>query len=185
MGLSIRDQLKRFVPNCIYYPQKIAREMRHGEPELGILRDLVPAGCTAIDVGANRGAYSYALAKLAGQVEAFEPNRDLARFVRRKLGRRVRVHEVALADREGTETFFIPQLAPGSEHHIAGNLGNVYPSLPSTRFPVRVATLDSFAFENVGFIKIDVEGHELPVIKGAIHTIARWRPNLVVELLVN
>ena len=184
MGLSIEDRLKRFVPGPIYYRYKIRKEMRRGEPELGKLRDLVPAGCTAVDVGANRGFYSYALSEIASRVEAFEPNRALAEFARRKLPSNVTVHEMALGNRETRETFFVPQTTPGIDSHLIGNIGNVFPTVGSISYEVRVARLDGFAFESVGFIKIDVEGSELEVIEGAVHTIERWRPNLVVELQV-
>jgi FkbM family methyltransferase len=185
MGLSIEDRLKHFVPASFYYPHKIAKEMQRAEPELGLLRELAPSGCTAIDVGANRGIYSYALAKVASRVEAFEPNPLMARFARRKLPTNVRVHQVALADREGRETFYVPQSVAGTDNHLIGSLKNLYPSLTNMKVDVRLATLDSFNFDAVGFIKIDVEGFELPVIEGAARTIARWRPNLVVEVLVS
>jgi hypothetical protein len=47
--------------------------------------------------------------------------------------------------------------------------------------PVQTRTLDSFALEHVDFMKIDVEGHELAVLRGASETLARHRPWLVVE----
>jgi len=46
-----------------------------------------------------------------------------------------------------------------------------------------MTTLDSFAFDDVSFIKIDVEGAELDVLEGARQTVERHRPRLVVELL--
>jgi hypothetical protein len=42
--------------------------------------------------------------------------------------------------------------------------------------------LDDFEFENVSFIKIDVEGHESDVLAGARHTIAREKPVMVIEI---
>jgi FkbM family methyltransferase len=182
MSLSIEDHLKRFIP--WYYPYKIAKVKRRNEPELAILHELVPPGCTAIDVGANRGYYSYALAKFAKRVEAFEPNPVMARFARRKLGPTVRIHEMALADREAEEKFYVPQDERGLDQHLGGHLGLLHSSAKYAEYEVRVTTLDSFAFERVGFIKIDAEGCELSVIEGARQTIARCKPNLVVELLV-
>lgn len=44
------------------------------------------------------------------------------------------------------------------------------------------ARLDDFELTNVGFIKIDVEGHELAVLRGASKTIEREQPNLMVEV---
>lgn len=182
MGLCIEDHFKRFIP--WYYAYKIAKVKRRNEPELGILHELVPPGCTAIDVGANRGYYSYALAKFASRVEAFEPNPVMARFARGKLGSSVRIHEVALADRDGKEKFYVPQNERGIDQHLGGHLGSIHAAARFTEYDVRVATLDSFAFDQVGFIKIDAEGCELAVIEGATKTIGRWKPNLVVELLV-
>ena len=42
-------------------------------------------------------------------------------------------------------------------------------------------TLDSFGFEAVDFIKIDVEGYELPMIRGGEQTIKACKPNIVIE----
>src|SRR6266699_317499 len=62
ISLSIEDGLKLlFVPGWLYFPYKVAKEQRRCEPELSILRDIVPKNRMAIDVGSNRGIYSYAL----------------------------------------------------------------------------------------------------------------------------
>jgi hypothetical protein len=47
---------------------------------------------------------------------------------------------------------------------------------------IRTATLDSFGFTNVGFVKIDVEGHEEAVLRGAQMTLARDMPNIIIEI---
>lgn len=181
--LFIEDRLKQLLPGWLYFPYKIAKEARRNEPELKILRELVRPGCTAIDVGANRGLYSYALSKVAQRVEAFEPNPAVAVFTRGKIGHRVRLHELALSDRDGAATFYMPRTADGASAHLLGNLRNVHVTSNTSEIEVRVATLDSFGFDNVGFIKVDVEGSELDVIEGARRTIARDRPNLLLELL--
>jgi FkbM family methyltransferase len=181
--LSIEDRLKALLPGWLYYPHKIAKEARRNEPELAMLRALVRPGCTAVDVGANRGFYSYALASIAGRVEAFEPIPEMVAFNRAKARRNVRVHEIALSDREGRAPFYIPRTGEGGQAHLLGNLGNVHRTDDLDRIEVRLATLDSFGFEDVGFIKIDVEGSELDVVEGARRTIARDRPNLLIELL--
>jgi FkbM family methyltransferase len=184
MGLSIDDRLKHLVPGWLYYPHKIASQRKNGEPELRLLHDLVPAGCTAIDVGANRGYYSYALSKIAGRVEAFEPHPLLFRFARRKLGSTVRLHAVALSNRRGSATLHIPQSIPGIDVHYNSSLKRAYAEFSDyVEIPVRLATLDDFGFDNVRFIKVDCEGSDMDVLEGGQRTIARDRPNMVVELI--
>src|SRR5438874_10587795 len=182
-SLSVEDRIKNLLPARLYYRYKIGRELRGVEPELAMLRELVPAGCTAIDVGANRGYYSWALAYIAASVEAFEPNPVLARFAQAKLGRKVRLHEVALSDHEGVATLYVPRRASGSSLHIIGNLGNVYTHDHVDEIQVRLATVDSYGFENVGFLKIDVEGSEMEVLAGARETVRINRPRMLIELL--
>lgn len=184
MGLSIHDQLKQLVPGWLYYPHKIAQLSRDGEPELRILSDLVPAGRPAIDVGANRGFYSYALSKLASRVTAFEPHPLLARFARNKLGPTIPVHEVALSNRSGTATLHVPQVKKGIDVHYNASITKSYRHFTTyVEIPVRMARLDEFEFADVGFIKIDVEGADMDVIAGAGSMIERCRPNMVVELI--
>jgi FkbM family methyltransferase len=180
--LSIEDRCKRLIPGWLYYPYKIRKEAKHTEPELDLLHELVPPGSTAIDVGCNRGYYSYRLSKLAKQVEAFEPNPAMVAFARHHLALNVRIHEIALHDHDGIATLHVPYDEKGVAVHIFGSLTNSQLAPVSETFDVRTATLDSFDFKNVGFIKIDVEGSELAVMDGARHTIARDRPNLVVEV---
>lgn len=183
MRLSIADRIKKLLPASVYYPYKIRQEVRGVEPELAVLRELVPAGCTAIDVGANRGYYSWALADIAATVEAFEPNPLLAKFARAKLGSKARVHEIALSDRVGSATLYVPRRASGSSLHITGNLGNVYRQQSVDEIEVKLASLDSYGFKNVGFVKIDVEGSEMEVLGGARETIRANRPTMLIELL--
>ncbi len=47
---------------------------------------------------------------------------------------------------------------------------------------MRTCVLDDLDIQDVGFMKIDVEGHEYSVLKGAIYTIERYKPNLMIEL---
>jgi hypothetical protein len=53
---------------------------------------------------------------------------------------------------------------------------------PFEKRVVHVNTLDSYHFDDVDLIKIDVEGHELAVIEGAVDTILRCKPHLIIEI---
>jgi hypothetical protein len=117
MTLSFEDQFKfRFVPGSLYYRHKIRSEISSGEPELAVLGRLFTGGDgTVIDVGANRGFYSYALSKLFANVFAFEPNPDLAKFARKKLPHNVEVYEYALGATNEVAQFHIPIGKTGME----------------------------------------------------------------------
>jgi hypothetical protein len=100
------------------------------------------------------------------------------------LGRRARVHQLALSDQAGRAQFVVPLADDGTVLHLGGSLGHSEaPGGKSMRFDVELRTIDSFAFKDVRAIKIDVEGSELAVLAGARDTIRRDRPPLIVELL--
>ena len=183
LAIRFEDRIKRFLPAGFYYPRKIAKEAKKHEPELGVLNNLVPAGRAAIDIGANRGYYSYALSKLASRVEAFEPNPVLASFAAKKLEPKVRVHEVALSHCEGRGVLYIPRTERGVSLHLLASLHRVHPSYCWDEIEVSLATLDSYRYRDVGFIKIDAEGSEMDIVDGARETILRCRPVMLIELL--
>jgi FkbM family methyltransferase len=147
---------------------------------------LVPPGRNAVDVGANRGIYSYWMAKRAATVVAFEPQPALASYIRAARLRNVRVHEIAISDRAGMAKLLVPaddglaRIATSDSNDKVANeaeaeLGN------TSALEVEARTLDSFGLTNVGFMKIDAEGHELSVLRGAIETISNSRPVVFVE----
>src|SRR5262249_18669836 len=154
MPLQLSDRLiMMLVPSTLYYRRKIAVEAAWGEHELDMLGELLSPGGTAIDVGANQGFFAFAFSKIASRVEAFEPNPDYACFSLRILGRRARVHEVALSNETGKAEFFVPISKEGIVMHLAGNIKQPSSQHPKTfTFMVDLRTLDSFRFEDVRII---------------------------------
>lgn len=184
MAIPFRDRISMWLPPSLYYERRVAEEIGAGEPELAALRDWLPRKGTAVDGGANYGIFAYALSKVACRVVAFEPNPDCARFARRMLRGRAEVHELALSDRSGRATFYLPYSDEGVALHYAGNLKRSHSQFKDMRtYEVEVRTLDSFSLQDVTFIKADVEGSEREVLDGARQTIARDRPILLLELL--
>lgn len=185
MPLPWKDRLTlKLMPPSRYYARRIADEATWGEHELNVLGEIMARGGTAIDAGANQGFFAYALSCVAERVEAFEPNPDYAGFARRMLGKRARVHQVALSNRSGRAEFVVPVAEDGTVLHLGGNLGSAdNPDQRVMRFDVKLRTLDSYGFAQVRAIKVDVEGSELDVLAGARATIERDRPALIVELL--
>jgi FkbM family methyltransferase len=185
MSLSLKERLTTMLmPSTLYYRRKIADEAAWGEHELDVLTEFVSPGGTAIDVGANEGFFAFAFSNIADRVEAFEPNPDCALFARRMLGWRARVHEIALSNGARRAQLVVPVSEDGVVLHLAGNLKEIVsPHARTVRFDVEVRTLDSYAFQEVRVIKIDVEGTEIEVLEGGRQTILRDRPTLIVELL--
>src|SRR5262249_50647461 len=88
--------------------QTAHRIYRRGDPELHWLSKLVGDGRRAIDIGANRGVYTYWLSKICDAVEAFEPNPQLAGALASAGFKGVRVHALALSDQAGTAELVVP-----------------------------------------------------------------------------
>jgi FkbM family methyltransferase len=149
------------------------------EPEIDLLPELVAKGRRAIDVGANFGEYTYALARLVPRVEAFEPLAGCAAAIEAARLPGARVHRVALSDRDGERTLHLP-VRDGRADTPSASF--VDPGGTRERTSVPVRTLDSYGFTDVGLIKIDVEGHESAVLAGATDTLRTCRPVLIVEI---
>jgi FkbM family methyltransferase len=172
-----KSALRRALPHQVEWLAKRRHywtELRHGERELTLLDEWVDKR-VALDVGANVGTYAYHLSKLT-EVIAFEPNPQ-HRWILSKLPRNVRVENVALSDREGMATLHIPLMSNGQQADGWATLESV-PSAVSVTVPMH--TLDSYNLDP-GFIKIDVEGHEEAVLDGALQTIRRSKPVLLIE----
>ena len=150
------------------------------EQEVALLPTLVPENSIAVDVGANQGTYSYRLAGLARSVIAIEPIPFCAATIDAwAKGRNVAVHCCGVSDVHGVLTLHVPT---ANGRPISTRASFVRSGSDDLDLAVPVVTLDSFDMADVGFIKIDVEGHELSVLKGAEATISRYRPTLLVEI---
>lgn len=160
------------------YEQEIGR---WGESELMELRHLVRPGDLALDVGCNLGTYSYELSRITGCVIAFEPNPALAKLVRSLHLPGLEVRQMALSSRDGSSELLIPTPAAGG-HWLASLRPEVVAGRPVERVVVPTRRLDGLAVQGVRFMKIDVEGFEEAVLDGAVETIARDRPRLLIEI---
>jgi FkbM family methyltransferase len=180
--MLISDAMYERLPESLRRRRWIRHEMRTGEPELRLVGALLKASGAMVDVGANRGIYSAVALRSRRWVAAFEPVPEEAARLGRLIGARGVVHQVALSDRCGRATLRIPCLSGVTVTTRSSLEANVEADLPHRDLEVDVATLDSFGLSDVAFIKIDVEGHELSVLRGGAGTIARSRPNLLVEV---
>lgn len=135
--------------------------------KLRIAMKYVKGNRLAIDVGAHCGLWSMQLADKFDRVVAFEPlERHIECF--RKNAPLVELHENVLGDVHGNCNIHVVETLSGRSYV---NGEGDYP----------MSKLDDFEFEGVDFIKIDTEGFELFVLKGAEQTLLRCKPALIVE----
>lgn len=178
--LFIKRALFRFVPNLgIEFAKLTSRPRRF---ELRVVEAVVPQGALAIDIGASWGLYTVLLRQCTNTVAAFEPHPEKARYLTSVFRKKnVKVHSVALSDQQGETDLIVP--------HASSAFATIEPNNPlsettgsTARIRVPLRTLNDFGFQNVGFIKIDVEGHEFSVLSGACKILLRDKPILYVRL---
>jgi FkbM family methyltransferase len=180
---TLEEKLKRLLaPPRLELLRIAARELKRGEPELRLLPFLVDPSRAAVDAGANRGIWAEMLARLCPKVYAFEPNPKLFPVLEAAARRNVECFAYGLSDADGQADLMIP--GEGVRYSNQGATLNPSKVLGVKHGVTQIETrrLDSLALAPVGFIKIDVEGHELAVIRGATALIARDMPTLVVEI---
>lgn len=125
----------------------------------------------AIDVGAHIGFWSYYLCKNFGHVHSFEPiESHIECFKKNVTNTNFTLHEIGLGNKKAKTSFNIPVEISGMASVNDKKEGEI-PMLP----------LDTFNFNEVDFIKIDVEGYEKFVIEGAKYTILRNKPIIILE----
>jgi FkbM family methyltransferase len=153
------------------------------EPEIALLPELLQdrRGRVALDVGANVGIYAYALARLGMRVHAFEPQPYCCTVVDAwaKAKGDVTVHNSGVGESEGDLTLHIP-IVDGTPVPTRASFQRLEQEQTQLRVPV--VTLDGIGISDVAFIKIDVEGFELQVLRGANRLLQEWRPILLVEI---
>jgi FkbM family methyltransferase len=155
------------------------------EPHIGaMIAQIVPKGGGCIDVGANIGVHTIAMAKAvgdAGYVQAIEPQQCALVHLARNISsfHNITVH-VALAG--GAQTPSMRMCAP-----VPRNMGATSADFSGTAgvgelLPIVTIDYLSRGKRAVNFIKVDVEGMEMEVLLGAVETIRRCRPIMLIEI---
>jgi len=158
------------------------------EFEMKYLENQMQPGNVMVDVGANLGIYSMIAGKLVGdhgKVLAFEPSFTTFEFLKKNQIlnglKNISCFPVALSDTAGTATLYhSSDIGSHSLGQIDG-MGNLE-EIEMTTMDKVVATE---GLERIDLIKIDVEGAEELVLKGAEMSIKRWRPTVIFERHIN
>lgn len=182
--VDVADYAGRRLYFCLSH--KINRGWLYEPETTRFLWNWLRPGDTFIDVGANAGYFSAMAASIvgrAGRVHAFEPNPQVSRLLDRTVERngyqeRMRVNPLAVTDRAGSV-----QLWCRPDGRATDDATTVQ---QAGRVPVQVdsITLDAYCkqagVERIRLIKIDVEGAELDVFRGASHVLTTIRPDAFV-----
>ena len=186
LGLSDSFLLKRRAKR--YLKKSTEREIR-------ILNKLVNSSQASIDIGVYRGVYTYFLSSLTQYVYAFEANSLLYSKLLNSFNdkKNIRIENLAVSSSLGITEIRIPIRDQNADYdneqkyelgiatiHKENDLQNKpYETISS----INKTTLDDYKFQHdVGFIKIDVEGHELEIIRGGKNFIKKHKPTMLVEI---
>lgn len=185
----LRERLLAAVPGSLRLPLRYGYRSISGklEAELPELVRCVLPHSDIFDVGANIGLYTFALARpsLGQTVHAVEPLALPLRILKpwAKHQKNVRVHEIAVSDYIGEITLNVPYRDNKLAHGSASVHGI---SAPHEQVRVPVLTLDAlhqrYGSGPVSVIKIDVEGSEDAVLRGARGILGRDQPVVLVEI---
>ncbi|KYG64752.1 hypothetical protein AZI86_11130 [Bdellovibrio bacteriovorus] len=141
-----------------------------------------------LDVGANVGIYSV-LAAMEGpntKVYAFEPDSKSRECIQANIDHNglnnIKIVSEALSDREGTAVFYMDQNNHGGNSLNKDSIPNVE---TAKKVSVSLTTMDLFVkkedLKKIDLIKIDVQEHEVEVLNGAIETLKKFRPIVLIE----
>jgi len=137
-----------------------------------------------VDVGANAGAWSMPASKYYREVIAFEANPETVKSLKRNLRMNritsVMVMPYALGATDEEKEFYLYRENGGDS--FLENHNDLHPT--GQKMMMKIRTLDSFKLEPT-VLKVDTEGYEYEVLKGAKNTIGRSNPTLIVEVHVN
>ena len=154
----------------------------YSEGEVDTFGQLLKPGMTAVEVGANIGSHTVAIANMVGRqgrIVAFEPQRAIFQIMCANLGlnglEQVEPHWAAVGEAPGEVT--IERLDMRAVQNFGGY--SIKPGAQGDK--VRLMTVDSLGLTACHMIKIDVEGMEAAVIRGARETILRCGPMIFAE----
>ncbi len=168
--------------NDMYVGRSLDLYGEFSEGEVDLFRQIVQPGHVVIEVGANLGAHTVFFAKTVGRkgaVLAFEPQRIVFQTLCANMALNNIPNAMCFLQAVGSQHGSV--LVPGLDYTRENNFGALGLGQYDKGEPVAVVPLDNFALKRCDFIKIDVEGMEEDVIRGAAGIIGRFNPIMYVE----
>jgi len=166
-----------------YRSEYASGRFRSPEPEYDELPKWIQPGDWILDLGANVGHYTLRMSELTraeGRVIAFEPVIETAELLialaRRARYPNITVFQAAVSDRAGTLNFHVPASADGLPNYFQARVAD-----SGGRTAICLAIDDLHLPRRISLVKIDVEQHEVAVLHGMRHLLARDRPVVIVE----
>lgn len=168
--------------NDVFIGRALDRYGKWCEGELSLLGQILRPGCVAVDVGANLGTHTVFFARSVapdGMVVAFEPQRLVFQLLCANVALNGLSNVICLqaAGSEVRGAITVPLLNPAIEQ----NFGAFAIEGHSAGDSVSAIPLDDLKLARCDLIKVDVEGMEEKVLRGAHQTLRRCRPVLFVE----
>lgn len=131
----------------------------------------------ALDIGANLGMMSARMVRDFEFVHAFEP--VVAEHLKKNVNvDNIKIYDTAVGDKPGKATIRVGMYHSGGSNIVQDSKRETN----QTYSEVNVVTIDEYNFENVDFIKIDVEGYEWFVLQGCTDTIDKNKPVILMEV---
>lgn len=158
------------------------QSLQYDRETVAVLKRVAQQDCNCVDIGCHRGSLMREILHQAprGTHFGFEPIPDLARDLQRRFPK-VNIKAMALSDHSGQAQFCHVADNPG----LSGfrRMGHVRADAEVEQITVDIDTLDHVlpAQLPIRFIKIDVEGAQLEVLRGAARTLTQYRPFVVFE----
>lgn len=157
--------------------------------EIQYIQRTLDKGEIAADIGAHKGGYLYWLSKqvgTTGKIYAFEPQPNLFSYLDQiqqlAMPANVALENLGLSSTEGVLDFYIPEQGGKSSPGATFNVQKIEEE-DCRVIQVKTTTVDKYFGDKrpPSLLKIDVEGHELEVFKGAQQLLTTKRPKILVE----
>ena len=190
----LRKGIRRHISGFnLYVPTRYYKFFKsdYEQDNINFIKDTVKSGMTVIDVGAHIGLLSVIMAQKAGdngRVYSFEPTPSTYQILKNtikinKMGNLIVPIQKAVSEKEGLTHFYVTDIEAHNSNSLSNNnrdYGNEH------QIEVKLTSIDEFKGEHrlaeINLIKIDAEGAELSVLRGATFVIDLFKPKIILAL---